>query len=53
MACSASLPQVVLFISKDKLLDCTTMLVKMQKQVKRENINSHPQGKKITNDPDS
>lgn len=51
MACSASLPQVVLFISKDKLLDCTTILVKMQEQVKRENINSHPQEKKITNDP--
>lgn len=46
MVCSASLPQVVLFISKDKLLDYTTTLVKIQEQVEREINNSWPQGKK-------
>lgn len=52
MACSASLPQVVLFIFKDKLFDYTTILVKSQDQVEKEINNSHPQGKKITSDPD-
>lgn len=53
MACSASLPQVVLFISKDKLFDYTTILVKIQDQVEKEINNSHPEGKKkITSDPD-
>lgn len=46
MACSASLPQVVLFISKDKLFDYTTILVKIQDQVEKEINNSHPEGKK-------
>lgn len=34
MACSASLPQVVLFISKDKLLDYITILVKCKSKWK-------------------
>lgn len=46
MACSASMPQVVLFICKEKLLDYTTILVTIQQQVEREIKNSHPQRKK-------
>lgn len=32
LACSANLPQVVLFISKDKLLDYITILVKCRRK---------------------
>lgn len=53
MACSASLPQVVLFNSEDKLSDYTTILVKIQEQVERKIKNSLPQGRKFTSDPNS
>lgn len=54
IACPASLPRAVLYISKDKLLGYTTVLVKIQEQVEGEVNDSYPQGKKkITCDPDS
>lgn len=51
--CSASLSQVVLFISKDKLLDCITILVKCKSKWKGKILIHIHKEKKITNDPDS
>lgn len=55
-ACSASLSQVVLFISKDKLLDYITILVKCKSKWKGKiliHIHKEKKNQKTTNDPDS
>lgn len=52
MACSANLPQVVLLISKDKLLDYITILVKCKRKSNGKIFIHIHKGKKISNDPD-